>query len=104
MNPITEVKKRTRKNYRPMKDPRVELAQYGQVVYKVEAVALAQGLSLNELARQALMNPAVLKDAAHGIKDPSLKQLARVSAILKVQPGDLLEFIPPANEKAPETL
>lgn len=79
-----------------MRNKRMEVAQYGQVIYKLSRILSQRGIDINELARMTAMNPVIIKRAILGETQPSFEQIARVCFVLNISPADLFEYEKPS--------
>lgn len=52
------------------------------------------GLSQEQLAFDAGMKRSYLSDMERGVRNPTVRALARIAVALKVEPGELLRQLP----------
>jgi transcriptional regulator with XRE-family HTH domain len=63
------------------------------LVGRIEGFRRERGLTVEELAARAGVEPALLGSLAEGVPDVGISALGRLAAALDVEPGELLEGI-----------
>lgn len=82
-----------------MEDQEISAASFGAAVRRTR---LAQGLSIEALAEQAMLAPNFISSIERGERDPSLGSVIKIADGLGVHPGTLLGGVTELREEGIE--
>lgn len=79
------------------------MAPYGRIQIKLAELIEQRGISKNKLSQRAEMERTQLNNYCKGVVTRlDIDVLARLCTVLDCQIGDLLQFVPPEEDRDPE--